>query len=407
MIEERGYADVEAKIPMNRKSIVRIYSMSKCVVAAAVLQLAEEGHLTLDDELSKHIPAFENPKVLAERSDGMPDFGRLVPSRRPITIRHLLTHTSGISCGLAPVLDGPRIRSARERAWANIYTPLVDRVDRNEFKCLADWVQELANVPLVSHPGQHYGYGYSYDVLGHLIELKSGKQLETYLRDHILGPLGMSDTGFSLTRASKARRLSVLYRYTKSLRWGGTGTNFRLVRVDPPQRGMKSRWLGRCCLPSAGGGLSSLEGGLLSTLDDYAKFLLAVIHGGQHPISGVRILSKASAGLMTTDLIDQLHSPGGRGPPSSARPYDSLGIGLSCIGEVQRRGAPKDQWFDGVEGVRQWGGAASCAFKYDPNHGRPILAMLVTQALPQDDGATITHFVHGIRQVMQADGDAA
>jgi len=221
MIEERGYADVEAKIPMNRKSIVRIYSMSKCVVAAAVLQLAEEGHLTLDDELSKHIPAFENPKVLAERSDGMPDFCRLVPSRRPITIRHLLTHTSGISCGLAPVLDGPRIRSARERAWANIYTPLVDRVDRNEFKCLADWVQELANVPLVSHPGQHYGYGYSYDVLGHLIELKSGKQLETYLRDHILGPLGMSDTGFSLT-TSKARRLSVLYRYTEaSPAWKG------------------------------------------------------------------------------------------------------------------------------------------------------------------------------------------
>ncbi|CAK9028024.1 unnamed protein product [Durusdinium trenchii] len=450
LLEEVGYADVEAKIPMTRKTLMRIYSMTKCVVAAAVMQLLEAGQLKLDDELAEHLPSFRNVKVVAERDDGMPDFDRLLPSRRPILIRHLLTHTSGISCGLAPTLDGPRQRTARERAWAGIYMPLVRRVDQGEIKDLAQWVHELAQLPLVSHPGTHYGYGYSYDILGHIIELKSGQKLESYLEAHIFKPLGMRDTSFQL--ASSPRRLSVLYRrygvlvglwsfvsfgtcaafwferpvktaklvlhapgaggvfgrvagdaepsteshctYTKSKQWGSDGRHFRLVRVDP-KKGARSRWA-KCLVPSAGGGLSSLEGGLLSTMDDYAKFLLAVTSGGEH--CGVRILSVQSAELMMSDLSSLL----GSRVPSSARPYDDAGLGLSGIGELQRQKAPSwGGWFDGVPGVRQWGGAASCAFKFDPNKGQPILVMVMTQALPQDDGTTITTLLKDVREVLR------
>mmetsp|Transcript_101365 Transcript_101365/g.180189 ORF Transcript_101365/g.180189 Transcript_101365/m.180189 type:complete len:476 (+) Transcript_101365:42-1469(+) len=402
-LEELGHADLESKKPMTRHSLVRIYSMSKCVVAAAVLQLAEDGLLGLDDKLSDHIPAFAAPKVVVEGHDGLPDFQRMVPAKSPILIRHLLTHTSGISSGLAPELDGPKHRSARERAWAGIYEPLVNSIDRNEIKDLAQWVQELSKLPLFSHPGQHYGYGYSYDVLGHLVELKSGKKLQQYLQQRIFKPLNMRDTAFDLCSKSSSRsqRLSVLYRYTKSAKWGSDGKRFHLVRVDPPRKGSCSRW-SSCKVPSAGGGLSSLEGGLLSTLDDYAKFLLAIVSGGAHPKTGARILLKKSADLMQADQIDLL--PGQRGPPKSARPYDDRGLGLSCIGELQRKGAPSwGRWFDGTPGVRLWGGAASSAFKYDPNGGCPILALVMTQAFPQDDGDTITSLVQGVRKVIASE----
>lgn len=108
---------------------------------------------------------------------------------------------------------------------------------------------------------------------------------------------------------------------------------------------------------------------------------------------------------MLADQIELLRKRGSsRGPPTSARPYTDKGLGLSCIGELQRKGAPSwGKWFDGVNGVRQWGGAASTAFKYDPNNGNPILAIVMTQALPQDDGDTITSLVQGVRQVVEAE----
>eukprot|EP00933_Yihiella_yeosuensis_P049414 TRINITY_DN4628_c3_g1_i1.p1 TRINITY_DN4628_c3_g1~~TRINITY_DN4628_c3_g1_i1.p1 ORF type:complete len:482 (-),score=76.78 TRINITY_DN4628_c3_g1_i1:249-1694(-) len=403
LLEEAGYADIEAKAPMTRRSLVRIYSMTKCVVAAAVLQLAEAGRLRLDDPISKHIPAFKAPRVVAEGADGMPDFARTAPVNKPILIRHLLTHTSGISCGISPGLDGPKVRSARERAWAGIYKPLVDRVDSGDIKNLAQWVHELAELPLIDQPGTRYNYSYSYDILGYLVELKSGQKLQQYLRKHILGPLAMRDTSFELnSTASGSSKLSVLYRYTKSAKFGSNGKANRLVRVDPPRRGAASLWSGRCQVPSGGGCVSGFEGGLLSTLDDYSSFLLTLLNGGAHPVSKARILSAKSAEQMLADQIKLLRPPGSsRGPPASASPYDDRGLGLCCIGELQRKGAPCwGRWFDGVEGVRQWGGAASTAFKYDPNGGHPILAVLMTQALPQDDGDTITTLMQEVRKAL-------
>lgn len=400
MLEETGYADIQARTAMTKDKLVRLYSMTKCVIAAAVMQLVDGGLLSLDDELSAHLSDFASVRVIMEGDDGLPNWNTIVPPCRPILIRHLLTHTSGISCGLALGLDGPKRRGAREKAWASIYASLVQAVDRGEIHDLAAWVHGLACLPLVDHPGNSYSYGYSYDILGHLIELKSGKTLAMYLQDHIFRPLRMRDTCWEVNK-KMSQRLAVLYRYTKSARFGGDGRRRRLVSVDPPCRGTPSLWAARCKVPSGGGGVSSLQGGLLSTLDDYAKFLLAVTSGGAHPATGSKILSRESAQAMVADQTELLRSPGGPLPPLSAHPYSSRGLGLSCIGELQRKGCPAwGHWFDGIPGVRLWGGAASCAFKYDPNGGCPILVIVMTQVLPQEDGAAIKGLLVGVRGLL-------
>merc|ERR1712183_397335 len=132
----------------------------------------------------------------------------------------------------------------------------------------------------------------------------------------------------------------------------------------------------------------------MGTLEDYCRFLLAVLSDGAHPVSGARILSPAAAKMMLADQTALLQPRA----PAAASPYENRGLGLSCLGELQRRGCPTfGQWFDGVEGVRLWGGAASTCFKYDPNNGRPILAIVLTQAFPQDDGRTIKEAVTATR----------
>eukprot|EP00928_Gymnodinium_smaydae_P046481 TRINITY_DN30971_c0_g1_i1.p1 TRINITY_DN30971_c0_g1~~TRINITY_DN30971_c0_g1_i1.p1 ORF type:complete len:525 (-),score=119.08 TRINITY_DN30971_c0_g1_i1:33-1607(-) len=405
LLEETGFADLETKEPMTSKSLVRIYSMTKCVVAAAVLQLVDAGLLGLDDKLSDYVPAFAKMSVVLEDKDGLPDLNKIVPARRPITIRHLLTHTSGIASHYASGIDGPKRRSRKEMAWSNLYKDLVAKVDSGEISTLDAWVDELAKLPLWSQPGACYGYGYSYDILGHIVELKTGKTLAAYLRERIFEPLGMRDTRFDLAALSNGsptlRRLSALYRFTKSAQHGSDGRRTKLVRVDPPRRSAaSSAWTRACELPSGGGALSSFEGGLLSTLDDYSKFLLAATSGGAHPISGARILSRKMATELLADQTLQLKPRAG----VFASPYNDRGLGLSCMGEMQRKGCPEwGQWFDGVPGVRLWGGAASTAFKYDPNAGKPILVVLMAQAFPQDDGATITAALRGTRAVLAAE----
>lgn len=408
LFEEIGYADIENKKKMTKKSLVRIYSMTKCVIAAALFQQIEAGRLSLDDKLSDHLPAFANVRVAVEKKNGFPDFERTIPVREPVRIRHLLTHTSGISSGLAPGLDGPRKRGAKERAWAGLYEPLVRGIDQGEFPNLAAWVKELAKLPLIEQPGTHYGYGYSYDVLGHIVELKSGKPLTQYLRERIFEPLGMHDTVFDIcdgsgkVRKSQSDRLTVLYRYTKSKLFGSDGKRAKLVRVDPLTKNGVSRWGRPCKVPSGGGGLSSLEGGLLSTMDDYTIFLRTILNGGVHPDTQARILSRKFATLMISDHTADLKGPGGKPVPAGCSPYDDRGLGLSCIGEFQRPGAPSwGHWFDGVPEVRLWGGAASCAFKYDPNNGNPILVVLAAQVLPQEDGSVITNLLKGVRKAIE------
>jgi len=415
LIDEAGYADVEKEIPMSSSSLVRLYSMTKCVVAAAVLQLVDDGFLSLDDKLHEHLPWFRSPRVLIEKKDGWPEEGRTEPANKDITLRHLLTHTSGISGGAAPGIDAIRRWNRRERAWIDVYKPLVKEVDSGQHS-LKSFVEELSHLPLWNHPGEHYSYGYSYDVLGYIIEVKTGKDLATYLRERIFEPLDMNSTGFDLTSiaasnpslreeldksstsrsGSKCTRLSVLYRRTKSSRYGADGKTSQLVRIDPVGVSDNSKWT-QVDIPSAGGCVSSFAGGLLSTADDYAKFLLTVVSGGAHPATGKRILSESMAAEMLADQTAKI----GRQVPATACPYGDRALGLSCLGEVQRAGAPSTGgWFDGVQGVRLWGGAANTAFKFDYNNGRPILIIIMSQVVPQDSGTTATALLRAVRAAM-------
>jgi CubicO group peptidase (beta-lactamase class C family) len=400
VLEECGFADIEARSKMRSNTLVRLYSMTKCVIASVIMQLVDEGHLDLETELSRYIPAFGDVKVVPEGADGMPDWERLQKPRQAVRLRHLLTHTSGLMSGCAPVIDGPKQRNSREKAWTEIYGPLVRDVDAGAIKTLKHWVNELAKLPLVEHPGIHYEYGYSYDVLGHIIELVTGKELKDALRDRVFEPLGMKDTVWDLSggTSAKASRLSTLYRYTRSKRFGARSNRLQLVRVDPPRKRAASCWKRPCRIPSGGGAVTSFEGGLLSTLDDYSKFLLAVTSGGRHPGTGVRLMSPRAAKWMLEDQSALLQ----KRPPAGARPYNTNGLGLCCIGELLRKDAPMDsKWFDGVPGVRQWGGAASTAFKSDPNDDASILAIVVTQVFPQEDGTVITNLVKDVRDVLE------
>eukprot|EP00927_Polykrikos_kofoidii_P049748 TRINITY_DN43769_c0_g1_i1.p1 TRINITY_DN43769_c0_g1~~TRINITY_DN43769_c0_g1_i1.p1 ORF type:complete len:525 (-),score=64.95 TRINITY_DN43769_c0_g1_i1:185-1657(-) len=404
LLEEAGFADIEAQQPMTSKSMVRLYSMTKTFVAACVLQLVDDRKLGLDDKLSDHIPAFANMLVMEEGDDGMPIPSKLEPADKPITIRHLLTHTSGIAGHYSRDIDGPKKRNAREMAWANLYSDIVQKVESGEIRSLGQWADEIARIPLWSHPGCHYCYGYGYDLLGFLVELKSGKRLAAYMRERIFKPLGMHDTRWDLggsgPKSPSARKLSVLYRCTKSRKYGSDGRQLRLVRLDPSRPGGPSRWTAPCALPSGGGSLKHLEGGLLSTLDDCARFMLAISSGGAHPATGRRILSPCMAAEMMADQTQKLSPPA----PATASPYHNLGIGLACLGELLREKPPSDKtWFDGVPGVLQWGGAGSTAVKLDPNGGQPILALLMTQAFPQDDGITVTNLLRQARRAIAAE----
>merc|ERR1719382_768749 len=192
----------------------------------------------------------------------------------------------------------------------------------------------------------------------------------------------MHDTGFSVPKG-KASRLAQLYRHTKARRFGADGSRAELCPVD-------SEFVegSHCRVLSGGGCVSSRDGGLTSTLRDYSKFLVTIFNRGAIPGSSKRLFTTASA-----ELFMQNHCAAVAGLKPNGEPkicaHNRKGIGLSCAGEVQLAGCKADKgmlWFDGVPGLVQWGGAATTFYKYQVVNGRPMLLILFTQVLPQDDG---------------------
>src|SRR6478609_1237673 len=181
-----GVRDVATKLPMSADTIFRLYSMSKPITSVAIMMLVEDGKLTLDDPLSKYIPAFAKAKVGLDNTGGdeHASFG-LAPLNRPITIADLLKHTSGITYGFYG--DDP----ARKRyAQLDIFGRDWDN---------ASWADRIAQLPLAEQPGTLWNYGHSTDILGRVIEVVSGQMLGRFLKDRLFDPLGMSDTSFYIT----------------------------------------------------------------------------------------------------------------------------------------------------------------------------------------------------------------
>src|SRR5436190_3378946 len=284
--ENFGVRDVATKLPMTADTIFRIYSMSKPITSVAAMMLVEDGKLSLDDPVSKYIPAFAGVKVGVDKrdQDGKPVLV-LEPLNRPITVEDLLRHTSGLTYGFYG-------DSAVRKLYVNSDL-FKDDFDNAEF------AERVARLPLAEQPGTLWDYGHSTDVLGRVIEVVSGQSLFQFEKKVLLDPLGMTDTGFYVTDPSKFDQIA---------RPMPNDSNFRVGFESDPTKAMK--W-------ESGGG------GMVSTLADLTPFLQMLLDGGA--LDGKTYLSPKSFAQMTSDHI-------GRGS-GVARDYyyfpgDGFGFGL-------------------------------------------------------------------------------
>jgi len=332
--EAFGQQDREARTPMQKDSIFRIASQSKAVVTVAAMMLVEQGKLGLSDPVSKYIPEFGEAKVAAPRESGGYDLLKL---KRPITVRDLITHTSGLSYG-----NGPAAEEWKKAGITGYYF-----ADRNE--PIATTVARMASLPLDAQPGEKWIYGYSIDVLGVVVEKAAGKPLDEVLRAGIIGPLGMTDTAFYLPK-DKRNRFTAVYGHTGSApitRAPQDGAAGQGQYVDGPRKSF-----------SAGAGL-------LSTAGDYARFLQMMLNGGD--LDGQHLLSRKTVELMTTDHLHGFPFNAGQG----------FGLGFYVVKDVGARGDP------GSVGEFGWGGAYHSTYWVDPVE--KLVVVYLTQLNPAGD----------------------
>src|SRR5688572_4463387 len=333
-----GWRDKEAGQKMTMDTIFRIASQSKALTSVAVLSLMEEGKLTVNDSAGKWLPTFAKTTVLTRAEPGAP--WTAIPARRAVTIRDLLTHTAGINYGQEPefaALYEPKgLGPAAGFGWYF--------ADKDEAICTT--MERLGTLPFKTQPGEQYVYGYNTDVLGCIVEKASGVTLDEYIRSHITGPLGMTDTAFYLP-ADKAGRLAVVY---------GSGPNGKLVKAPDGARGQGHYVKGPRKSFSGGAGL-------VSTARDYATFLEALRNDGA--LGKVRMLSPHAVKLMTTNQIGDLKSPRGLGFGYGFETHDKYGVsGMSSVGS----------W--------GWGGAYGTWYRVDPEERLTIVLML--QMMPNN-----------------------
>ena len=325
-----GVSNIEAKTPMHTDDIFRIASQTKAITSVAVMMLFEEGKFLLDDPISKYIPEFANPKVLDKFNEKDTTY-TTVQANREVTIRDLLTHTSGI--------DYAGIGSDHMNAIyakSGIPTGFV-----SEKINLGDKMRKLGRLPLVHQPGARFTYGLNVDVLGYLVEILSGETLDKYFRTHIFEPLGMNDTYFYLP-ASKYDRLVKVTSEDK---------NHKLVNSS-------SAFVN---YPLAEGTYYSGGAGLSSTIKDYATFLQMLLNKGEY--NGKRLLARRTVELMTTNQIGDL--PLG---------MDKFGLGFEIT-------TATGQSKLGIsEGSFAWGGYFATTYWADPKER--LVCLLFLQQSP-------------------------
>lgn len=351
--EVQGMMDVDTKVPVEKDTIFRMYSMTKPITGVATLMLYEEGHFQLDDPVSRFLPAFKNPVVTVfEPPRGQRPrpglFGLTIPAHREITIRDCLTHTTGLATTRrTPIaLLGPYAEAMRGTGWL----PAEEEGDA-PILAMKERVERLAKVPLSFHPGTAWEYGMSNGVAGVLVEIISGKTLDDFFKERIFEPLGMKDSSFYLSE-EKIPRFATNY----ALRNEGDGWKMRVA--DRPETSEKVK--GPRVLFSGGGEF----GGVLSTVPDYARFAQMLLNGGE--LDGIRLLSRKTVELMTSnhtgDLYVYLRGYGygwGLGVGVRTDP-----VGISRVGSVGEYG---------------WGGAACTQYFADPKED--LLGLMFSQVM--------------------------
>jgi CubicO group peptidase (beta-lactamase class C family) len=329
LFESFGMRDVEKARPMTSDTIFRLYSMSKAIASVAAMMLVDDGRLSLDDPLSKYIPAFAETKVAVENHDesGKPV---LVLERlaRPITIRDLLRHTSGLTYGFYG--DGP-VRKLY--AGAHLFDGDVDN---------AEFAERIAKLPLAEQPGTLWDYGHSTDILGRVIEVVSGKSLYQFEKERLLDPLGMTETGFYVEESKRARVAEPL----AADRFKGP-----IAGLEDPV--LHRRW-------ESGGA------GMVGTIEDYAHFAQMLLDGGTY--DGRRFLKPETVALMTSDHI---------GPETEIGrdymffPGEGSGYGLGFA--VRVSAPPMKPW---PVGEYRWDGVGGTFFFIDPRDDMFAIGMM-------------------------------
>ena len=333
-----GQQNVDTKQALTPDTIFRIYSMSKPITSVATMMLYEQGLFQLDSPLSDFIPEFADMQVYLS---GEGDVIKTEAAKHPVTIRQLLTHTSGLTYGF--VNETPVSKLYREH-----------KTDFNKFNgSLSEVVSRLAKLPLVCHPGSEWNYGVSTDVLGRLVEVVSGQSFDRFLQDNIFEPLAMTDTAFHVAE-NKRERFAALYMHTEK-------ADMHLVETAD-----ETSYSEAATTFSGGGGLAS-------TTQDYFRFTEMLRNKGE--LDGVRLLGRKTVEYMTCN-----HLPGGLVAMGQASfnetTFEGIGFGLGFSVTLD----PTKAQVMGSAGEYAWGGAASTAFWIDPLEDMTVIFM--TQLLP-------------------------
>ncbi|MBT5715021.1 beta-lactamase family protein [Candidatus Poribacteria bacterium] len=325
-----GMANIARAEPTDPSTLYRIASMTKPITSVAVMMLFEEGRVHLNDPIENYLPELGDVQVIAR--DDSPDGYHVEPARNPVTVRHLLTHSSGYTYG-----DPEPLGECHRKAG-------IPAGFENTDDTIGAAVKRLGAVPLLFHPGEGWAYGVSTDVLGRLVEVVSGSSLDAFFEARILAPLGMSDTHFFLPAEKVARLASV---YTR--RDSGA---LEHVESDYPYKGPGTLFMGGA--------------GLCSTITDYARFLQMMLNGGH--LGDARLLSRRTVDLVRENHVGDLHA--------AERPGYGFGLGFAVHADAGRSSdiLPVGSYL--------WGGYWHTTFWIDPVE--ELIAIKMSQVFPAD-----------------------
>jgi CubicO group peptidase (beta-lactamase class C family) len=345
-VQAYGLRDVEKQLPMKRDTIVRVYSMSKIITCAATLMLLEDGKFNLEDPVSKYLPELKGMKVWTGGTQDSPQTEAL---KRPITIKHLLTHTSGLMYDFAGNDELTKLWRAAD-LWSG--------------PGLTNFIARLGQLPLKHQPGDAYTYGVNQDVQGALIERVSGERFGTFLENRIFRPLGMKDTGFDVPE-SKRQRVARTYKLADG----------KFVEDKP----IIETW------PEEGRGIEAGGAGLFSTADDFALFAQMLCNGGT--LDGKRLLGRKTIELMTANHMVTLPNN------QAATRQKGFGLGVEVTTDLGQLSMPSSV------GQFGWYGAATTYCQIDPKE--KIVAIALAQHFPFNQYGFFAAFQTGYYQALK------
>ena len=336
-----GYNDLETKRPLEANSIYFLQSMTKPIMSVAIMQLVEKGLLKLDDPVANYLPAIEKLGVIKDITTGIT--GETVPQKRPITIQHLLTHTSGLSHGLGEnIFD--------QELFKLMYN---DLFDPKYYASVEEEVDVLFQAPLIGQAGEQWYYSAATDVLAVILHQITGQAIDAYLNEHIFTPLGMLETGYNVSTTNTDRVMPVYL------------NNEAGVLMKSP---VQAR--------TTGNGFFGGTYGLFSSMNDYLRFCKMILHKGI--LDGQRVLSTETVERMTQNHVGELLGP--------ARGF---GLGFGVLVDSSKDPSPANN------GQVYWGGYFKTHFYIDP--AADLIAVLMTQKIPATEEyvVALNRYVYG------------